>query len=127
MKEVALSVLVVDDDQGMVATLRDILTACGHTVEAAFDGSEAIDVARRQRPDVVLMDIRMPVMNGVEAFRGMKWVSPKSRVVFMTAYAESELADEARAEGAVEVLPKPLDLDRLLHLLSPPESPDQPR
>ena len=117
MGDEALSVLIVDDDQGMVATLRDILEISGCDVEAAFDGSEAIEMARHQRPDCVLMDIRMPVMNGVEAFRGIKRASPHSKVVFMTAYSESHLADDARAMGAVEVLPKPLDLERLLELI----------
>ena len=112
-----LRVLVVDDDQSMVATLRDILMATGHEVDVAYSGTEAIEVVGELRPDCILMDIRMPGPNGVESFREIKRLSPESFVIFMTAYSDSALVDEARTEGAVEILPKPLDLEVLLGLI----------
>ncbi len=112
-----LRILVVDDDQSMVSTLRDILMATGHEVEVAYSGTEAIERVGELRPDCILMDIRMPGPNGVEAFREIKQLSPQSFVIFMTAYSSSSLVDEAHAEGAVDVLPKPLDLERLLRLI----------
>lgn len=112
-----LRILVVDDDQSMVSTLRDILVASGHEVEVAYSGTEAIERVDDLVPDCVLMDIRMPGPNGVEAFREIKRISPHSFVIFMTAYSSSSLVDEAHAEGAVDVLPKPLDLERLLRLI----------
>ena len=112
-----LRVLVVDDDQSMVATLRDILMATGHDVDVAYSGTEAIEVVGQLRPDCILMDIRMPGPNGVEAFRQIKRLSPQSFVIFMTAYSDSSLVEEARTEGAVEILPKPLDLEALLGLI----------
>ncbi len=110
-------VLVVDDDPGMVTTLRDILALSGYDVEAAYSGSEAVERVREGQPDCVLMDIRMPGMDGVDAFRQIKKLSPGSPVIFMTAFAASNLVDEARLEGAVEVVSKPLDLEYVLELV----------
>lgn len=112
-----LRVLVVDDDSGMAATLADILAATGYEVETASSGIVALEKVRLHPPDCVLMDIRMPELDGVETFRRLKMLAPESFVIFMTAYSESKLVAEARAEGAVEVLPKPLDLEHLLRLI----------
>ena len=112
-----LRILVVDDDVGMVATLSDILGVAGYRVDIAHTGREAIDRVRRHAPDCVLMDVRMPGLTGVDAFREIKRLAPESSVIFMTAYAASSLVAEARREGAVEVLTKPLDLERVLNLL----------
>ncbi len=113
----AASVLVVDDDEGMVATLRDILGVAGYRVDVAYSGQDAVDRVRRQAPDCILMDIRMPDLNGVEAFREIKRLAPESFVIFMTAYAASTLVEDARREGAVEVVPKPLDIEQVLSLI----------
>ena len=112
-----IRILVVDDDQSMVSTLRDILMATGHDVEVAYSGTEAIERVGEVLPDCILMDIRMPGPNGVEAFQEIKRISPHSFVIFMTAYSDSALVEKAHTEGAVEVLPKPLDLERLLRLI----------
>ena len=113
----SLRILVVDDDPSMVSTLEDVLQASGYQVEVAYSGTEAIERVAEIEPDCILMDIRMPGPNGVEAFREIRRVSPHSFVIFMTAYSSSSLVDEAAAEGAVGVLTKPLDLDRLLGLI----------
>lgn len=110
-------ILVVDDDPSMVQTLRDVLTATGFWVDAAFSGREAIERVRDNPPACILMDIRMPGLDGVATFRELKQTAPNCSVIFMTAYAASHLVDEAHQEGALEVLPKPLDLDRVIHLL----------
>ena len=111
-------VLIVDDDKGMVTTLKDILGACGYQALHAESGHEAIEHARTGTPHAVLMDIRMPGLNGVDTFRELKRLAPDAYVIFMTAYATSELVEEARREGAIEVLPKPIDMELLLDLLS---------
>jgi CheY-like chemotaxis protein len=68
------SVLVVDDDAGIRETMLDILTLEGYTVEVASEGGEALQCYRRRRYDVVLLDIRMPGMNGVEVLRALKQI-----------------------------------------------------
>ncbi len=112
-----IRLLVVDDDEGMVATLSDVLGASGYGVDVAFSGREAVEQVKTRTPDGIVMDIRMPEMNGVEAFRRTKKLAPESFVIFMTAFAESKLVDAAREEGALEVVPKPLDLGGLLQLI----------
>ena len=108
-----LRVLVVDDDVGMITTLQDIMASKGYQVDVAYSGAEAIERVQQQLPNCILMDIKMPDMDGVDAFRRIKSQCPEILVVFMTAYSGSVLIEEARQEGAVEVLPKPLELERV--------------
>ena len=117
-----LRMLIVDDEEGMRNTLRRIMMTKGFEVRVATDGSEAISIAEEFQPQILLMDIRMPGMNGVEAFREIKTHCPDAVAVFMTAYSSSELSQEAIDEGAVEVLAKPLDIDTLCDLIQRPSS-----
>jgi len=111
------AVLIVDDDAGMVESLCDILSEKDYRAEGAASGEEAIEKAGRRPFDCFLMDIKMPGKNGVDTFRELKRMYPDAYVVFMTAYSSSELVDEAKKEGAVEVLAKPLDLERAISLI----------
>jgi CheY-like chemotaxis protein len=110
-------ILVVDDDHLMASTLCDILEHKGWLAEPAHSGEAALDRAATDRPDVVLMDIKMGGMNGVEALKALRALHPTLRVILMTAYSVSNLLDEARRAGAVDVLSKPLDPNRVLALL----------
>jgi two-component system, NtrC family, response regulator HydG len=111
-------VLVVDDDVMMAKTLTEILQLRGWEVATAFDGVEAVAAATAERFDVVLMDIKMPGMNGVQAFKAMKAANPAAKVVLMTAYAAQELIGEAEREGVMRVLPKPVNVGALLEYLA---------
>jgi DNA-binding NtrC family response regulator len=108
------SILIVDDDVGMVETLGDILSARDYDVVKADSGEAAIEHVRRATFDVVLMDIKMPGLNGVEALQVMRRITPALKVIMMTAFTRDELVDQAHRATAVAVVPKPLDLDRLL-------------
>ncbi|MGH7583654.1 MAG: response regulator [Gemmatimonadales bacterium] len=110
-------ILVVDDDHDMVRTLSDILTMKGWTVTGAHSGEEAVDLACSDGFSAILMDIRMPGMDGVAAFKAIKQCTAGMRVVLMTAHTAPESLAEARREGAHAVLTKPLDLSRLIALL----------
>ena len=110
-----LDLLIVDDDAGMRRSLRRIMKMRGYEVSLAESGREAIEWVRQHEPDGILMDIRMPGLNGVETYRQIRDICPESFVVFMTAY--SDLVDEARHEGAVQVLSKPLDIDAACSLI----------
>ncbi len=107
------SVLIVDDDNGMTETLSDIFSEMGHEVSVAGDGFKAIKLVEARPYDLVLMDIKMPKMNGVETFRRLREVRPELKVVMMTAFALDELITEARRLGAADVLFKPLQIDKL--------------
>ena len=110
------NILVVDDDAGMRKTLRRILTAKGFQVQLASTGEEAVALAAVSPPDGILMDIKMPGIDGVEAYRRIRTGCPSAFVIFMSAY--TSLAREAEAEGAVAVLGKPLDPARLCTILA---------
>ncbi len=112
-----IHVLVVDDDEGMAFTLRDVLDSMGYAVEIASSGSEALQRVRERRPDCILMDIKMPGMTGVDAYREIKRLSPESATIFMTAYTRSSLVEQAHREGAIAVLTKPLDPEQVLSLI----------
>ncbi len=111
------TVLVVDDDRQMVKTFAAVLGRSGWQSLTAFDGREAVEIARDNHVDVVLMDVRMPVMNGVEALRAIRQSKPLTPVILMTAYAATDLLAQAERDGALSIMPKPVALPRLLALL----------
>ena len=110
----SVSILIVDDDFGMVQTLNYILTEKGYEVETARDGFEAIERIKERSFDIVLTDIKMPGLNGVGLLKEVNRLSPETATVMMTAYTLPELVGEAKRQGAVAVLPKPLDLDKVI-------------
>ena len=110
----SVSILIVDDDFGMVQTLNYILTEKGCEVETAADGFEAVERIKERAFDLVLTDIKMPGMNGVGLLKEVNRLSPETPTVMMTAYCLPELVGEAKRQGAVAGLPKPLDLDRVI-------------
>lgn len=107
-------ILVVDDDEGMTSTLRDILTVKGYAVQTASSGAQAIEIVLEHRPDCILMDVRMPGMNGFEAFDEIRQHSPDSAVIFMSAFTGDLGGGENKLNLPIRVLPKPLDMDELL-------------
>lgn len=112
------TVLVVDDDMGMVDTLVDILSANGYDVAGAHSGEAAISMVSEAHYDVALMDIQMPGLNGVEALKAIRTVAPHLPVIMMTAFTSDELVEEARRASAVAILFKPFDIARVLDLIS---------
>jgi len=112
-----LSVLIVDDNSELCETLADILEMAGFDVKSAEGGEEGIKKVKERFFDVVLMDIKLSGMNGVDAFKAIKKISPKTRAIMMTAYAVDELIEEALNECAFAVLNKPFDMDKLLELI----------
>lgn len=111
------SILIVDDDRGMGETLLDIMEDMGYDADVAEDGFEAIEKAKSGTFDLVLMDIEMPGMDGVETFKEIRKILPEINVVMMTAYAVEDLIAEALREGAYGVLYKPLDIEKVLNLV----------
>ncbi len=102
----------------MAETLADILSAFGYAVTTASSAVAAVRVVTQTRPDLILMDVRMPGLSGVEALKTMKALAPQVTVIMMTAFARDDLAAEARRAAALAVLPKPIDMERLLALLT---------
>ncbi len=113
----ARRVLVVDDDQGMVDTLCDIFELHGWESVRAYDGTEAVVLSAQRDVDAVVMDIKMPRLNGVDALRAIKARKPTLPIVLITAMAADEQLAQAGKQGALAILKKPLDPEGLLDLL----------
>jgi CheY-like chemotaxis protein len=114
---VTFSILVVDDEKNIRTTLADILEGEGYDVRTADTGEQAVRLCRKQPFDVVLMDVRMPGMDGFEAFRVIRRHRPDAQVIMMSAYSTNEFRRVAQGEGATAFLRKPLDVDHLIDLL----------
>ena len=105
--------LVVDDEKTQRETLRKVLESWGHTVQEASDGSKALEMVKGNPIDVIMTDLRMPGMTGLELLTAVKEARPDVDVVVMTAYGSVEGAVQAMKVGAVDFITKPLDLDQL--------------
>lgn len=107
------SILIVDDDGAHRTMLKTLLGGWDYNIEEADDGSSAIEVVREQAFDLILMDIRMVKVSGLEALNEIKAFNPAIPVIIMTAYSSVETAVEALKNGAYDYLTKPLDFDEL--------------
>ncbi len=112
-KKTRMSILVVDDDTSHRATLVTLLGEWGYRVSGAEDGETATALCRENPYDLVLMDVRMPGLSGIEALRRIRTYNPAIPIVIMTAYSAVENAVEAIKAGAYDYLTKPLDFDDL--------------
>jgi two-component system response regulator HydG len=106
-------ILIVDDDPGHLTTLKTITKSWGYTVETANDGVVAVDMVKSGPVDLILMDVRMTNMSGIEALGQIKDYNPSIPVIIMTAYSSVESAVEALKSGAYDYLIKPLDFEVL--------------
>jgi len=107
------TVLVVDDDTAHRTMLKTLLSGWGYDVSEADDGEAAVEAVHRRPFDLVLMDIRMVGVSGIEALEEIRNFNPAIPVILMTAYASVETAVEALKKGAYDYLTKPLDFDEL--------------
>jgi len=112
------SVLVIDDDRSMVTTLCAVLRLHGWDPTAGYCGEDAIREARSAAFAAVIMDVCMPGLDGVEAFRVLRQEFPALPIMLMTAYANPELLAQAEREGVLMILPKPLPLAKLTETLA---------
>ena len=102
-------ILVVDDQKGVRYSFKKILGEAGYEVATASSGEKAIELTRRSEPDLVIMDVRMPEMDGLETLQRLKEINNKLVVIMMTAYSTTEKAIRAMELGAYEYLIKPFD------------------
>ncbi len=107
-------ILIVDDEKSIRRTLRDILEFEKYEVEEATDGMECLVKLKREKYDVVIMDIKMPKMDGMEALERVQLLSPDTPVVMISGHANIDTAVEAVKKGAFDFISKPPDLNRLL-------------
>jgi two-component system nitrogen regulation response regulator NtrX len=116
------TILIVDDEPA----IREVLTGYfehqygprGYSVETAADGAEALLAVRRRRPALILLDIDMPGMNGVEALRRVRAIDPGIPVIMVTGNASSRVAGDVIKDGAYSYLPKPVKVQYLHHIVA---------
>ena len=106
-------ILVVDDEWAMQEALRDWLKEDGYEVGLASSGEEAMVQAKQKNWEVILLDLKMPGMDGLEALKRLKEVNPEAEILMMTAYATVDTAVQAMKEGAFDYLVKPFDPDEV--------------
>lgn len=106
-------ILVVDDEASHRKMIEAVLSDEGYEIKQADDGQTAIDAVKKEFYDLVLMDIRMSAVGGIEALKQIKEISPAIPIIIMTAYASVDTAVNALKSGAYDYLTKPLDIDEL--------------
>jgi len=112
------SVLIVDDNPSMASALFDILKFEGFDPFLASSGAQALQILHDHPIDVLLTDVIMPEMDGVELYRRTRHDYPHLITILMTAYAADELIQQGMAEGIKTVLTKPVDIEFLVLLLN---------
>jgi len=111
-------VLIVDDQPGIRRLLLEVFTDEGYEVNVATNGNEALEKAKEVKPAVILMDMKMPGMDGIDALKELKELGLADRVIMMTAYGELELVTKAKELGAVAYVTKPFDIIKLCEMVS---------
>jgi len=111
-------ILIVDDDPQIRQSFEKILSAESYEVKTASSGEKALEMLRADLPDLVVMDVRLPGMSGLETFRVMHEIAVKLPVIIMTAYGTTETAIEATKLGAFEYVLKPFDIPDILALIA---------
>ena len=103
-------VLIVDDEPDFCDALRDFPRSKGFEVAIALSGEEALPAYMQEKPDVVLLDIQMPGMDGLETLQELKVLDQGANVIMVTAIEDDEIVMRAMAEGALDYIIKPVDL-----------------
>ncbi|MCM3635497.1 response regulator [Paenibacillus camelliae] len=106
-------VLIVDDQNGIRLLLMEVFNSEGYHTTQASNGKVALEIVRSERPDLVLLDMKIPGMDGLEILKHIKAIDPTITVIMMTAYGELDMINQATELGAVKHFTKPFDIDEL--------------
>jgi len=113
-----MRILIADDNEQFCQNVADILKVAGYEVAIAHDGREAVEMVKQNGFALALLDVKMPVMNGVETFKKVRRIAPHIPVIMVTAYTVENLLREALREGAYGYLRKPLDFEQLFRIIN---------
>ncbi|ADF41961.1 sporulation initiation phosphotransferase F (response regulator) [Priestia megaterium DSM 319] len=109
----AEKILIVDDQYGIRILLTEVLQKEGYTTFQAANGFQAIDITKEQAPDLVLLDMKISGMDGIEILKRLKQHDEAIKVIIMTAYGELGMIQEAKDLGALTHFAKPFDIDEI--------------
>ncbi|MGO1470817.1 MAG: sigma-54-dependent transcriptional regulator, partial [Tissierella sp.] len=113
MLQIKTKILIADDEVNMVWALKKVLIKEGFEVLSAENGEEALKIFRREESDLVILDLKMPKINGIEVLRNIKDTNPKIPVIMITAHGSTDVAVEAMKLGALDYISKPFDIEEL--------------
>jgi DNA-binding NtrC family response regulator len=105
--------LIVDDEVGIVEEVRDYFLEEGFDVHTADTGKEGIDCLSKVNPDVMLLDMKLPDMSGLEVLKAAKLISPRTKVIVATGYVDQKIIEQAEKLGRDAFLQKPFNLESL--------------
>ncbi|MCA9811817.1 MAG: response regulator [Nitrosarchaeum sp.] len=112
------TILIADDDLDVLESTQYMLLDEGYEVITAHNGAEAVDMYKRHNPDIVFLDIRMPVLNGYEAFFDIKKYDSNAKIIFITAFSiDSKKTEKTRDEGLLELLHKPIEFNQIIKII----------
>ena len=106
-------VLIVDDQNGIRILLMEVFNSEGYTTMQAPNGKVALEIVRNEAPDLVLLDMKIPGMDGLEILKHIKEINPEIKVIMMTAYGELDMIKQASDLGALMHFTKPFDIDEM--------------
>lgn len=112
-----MNILTIEDDAAVASTLREIIEGWGHRVEISKSGKNALQKVIKKMFDLVLLDIFLPDINGVELIQKLKEVWPKIRIVTMTGHNSRELEMEVRKQGIIYYMIKPVNIQNLKEIV----------
>ncbi|WP_075529015.1 response regulator [Sporosarcina ureilytica] len=104
------NVLIVDDQQGIRLLLKELFKKEGYGTKLAANGGEALQQVKQEQPDCILLDMKMPGMDGIDVLKQLKREWPEIPVIMMTAYEELKLIEQALEIGAEKYFTKPFDI-----------------
>ena len=111
-------ILIIDDDDALRKSFHNLLTEEGYEVESAASGEAGLSSIHKTMPDLVIADMRLPGMNGLEIFKAVHAIEPRLPVIIMTAYGTTETAIEATKMGAFDYILKPFEIPDMLSVIS---------
>jgi len=105
--------LIVDDQNGIRVLLVEVFTSEGYQTFQAANGKLALEIVKKESPDLVLLDMKIPGMDGLDILKHIKEIDPAMKVIMMTAYGELDMIKEATDLGALMHFTKPFDIDEM--------------
>jgi two-component system response regulator (stage 0 sporulation protein F) len=111
-------VLIVDDQNGIRVLLLEVFSSEGYTTFQASNGKLALEIVRKESPDLVLLDMKIPGMDGLEILKHIKSMNKEIKVIMMTAYGELDMIKESTELGALMHFTKPFDIDEMLNAVN---------